>query len=108
MKTERHGYSNRDERRTKAAQKARLAAISEGLQAEVYAFNEALRAGKEVLFPVREGSLASGLVVKRARYGWDGLWVETANYGGSFALGNDERWSTLLMLAGVARDPRTA
>lgn len=100
------GYSNRTERRTKAAQKARLSAISEGLQEEVCALNEAIQSGKEVRFPVREGSMASGLKVERARYGYDGIWVTCVNYGGSYALGNDERWAELLRIAEVERDPR--
>jgi hypothetical protein len=106
--TSRIGYSNRKDRRAKAAQKARLDAISEGLQEEVAAFNEAIQASKKVRFPVREGSLTSGRKVERARYGWDGIWVECANYGGSYALGNDSRWAELLTIAGVERDQRTA
>jgi hypothetical protein len=82
-------------------------AITEGLREEVCALNEAIRSGKEVRFPVRECSMASGLRVERARYGWDGIWVTCARYCGSYALGNDERWAELLMLAGVERDPRT-
>lgn len=51
--------------------------------------------------------MASGLRVKRARFGADGLWVETAGYGGSYALANDDRWEALLAVAGVGRDSRT-
>jgi len=84
----------------------RLNAISVGLQEEVCALNETIRSGKEVRFPEREGSLASGKRVDHARYGYDGIWVTCANYGGSFALGNDERWAELLRVAGIQRDPR--
>ena len=90
----------------RAAQVARLAAISEGLQTEIVALNRAIRSGREVRFPVQDGSIASGKLVSGARYGYDGLWVECANYGGSFCLGNDGRWAELLTLAGVQRDPR--
>jgi hypothetical protein len=66
------------EKAERAARRARLDAISEGLAAEVAAFNAAIRGGKDVRLPRREdGSL------------------------------NDGRWEALLMQAGVARDPRT-
>jgi hypothetical protein len=62
--------------------------------------NEVIRSGMEVRFPVREGSMASGLNVNSTRYSYDGLWVTCANYGGSYALGNDERWAELRSRAG--------
>ena len=77
--------------------------------AEVAAFNQALRSGREVRMPKRDdGSLNLGQRIEGARYAWDGLWVSCANFGGSFALGNDSRWADLLKAAGVERDPRTA
>ena len=94
--------------RARKASQDRLNAIGAGLQAEVYALNEAIRGGVEVRFPVRADSLASGLRVKSASYGHDGLWVQTVAYGGSYCLANDARWSGLLEIAGVARDPRAA
>lgn len=100
------GYSNRNERRAKAAQKARLEAISEGLQAEVAALNAVIHSGREVRFPERAGFMTSGKRVESARYGYDGLWVTCASYGGSYMFANDSSWAELLMIAGVERDPR--
>lgn len=90
-----------------AAARARLDAISAGLQAEVAAVNAAIRAGAIVRIPERVGSLASGKIVESARYGYDGLWITMKNYGGSFALANDARWGEIVALAGCEADPRT-
>lgn len=98
--------TTRTNRASKAARKARLDNITEGLRCEVAAFSQAIRDGREVRFPVRESSLASGRRVESARYGYDGLWVTCAAYGGSFCLGNDGRWAELLRIAGVKRDVR--
>lgn len=95
------------DRNQTAARKARLDAISKGLAAEVAAFNAAIGRGVEVRLPnVGNGSLLLGQRVARARFGYDGLWIECANYGGSFAYGNDSDWADLLSRAGVERDPR--
>lgn len=90
----------------KTAQAARLASISEGLQAEVAALNVALRR-HPVRYPIVPGSLLSDRDLVSARYGYDGIWVTTAAYGGSFTFGNDDRWALVLQLAGVERDRRT-
>lgn len=88
------------------AQRDRLMAITAGLYEEVRALNATLRSGREVRFPERPGSLTSGKRVDHTEYRYDGLWVTCANYGGSYAFGNDGRWAELLQIAGVQRDPR--
>jgi len=88
-------------------QLARLEAISAGIQAEIAALNAVIRSGREVRFPTRVGYMTSGLVVASARYGYDGLWVTCAGYGGSYSLANDSTWDELLKIAGVERDPRS-
>jgi len=100
-------------RAEKLARVARLNAISEGLAAETAALNAALPGGAIVCLPTKEenpnqGANSAGKRVVSARFGHDGMWVETANYGGSFAFGNDCAWERLLRVAGVARDPRAA
>ena len=97
--------SRAETRRANAARKARLDIITAGLGAEVEALNAVLRA-RPVVYPVREGHMMSGYRIESARYGWDGLWVNCANYGGSYAFANDESWDFVLRLAGVPRDPR--
>lgn len=89
------------------ARRARLDAISDGLREEVAALNDALRS-REVRMPVRDGHMMSGRRVASARYGYDGIWVSCADYGGTYAFGNDYQWAELLRLAGVERDPRAA
>lgn len=95
-------------RQDRKARQDRMDAITAGLMVEVAAFNAAVRAGADVRLPKRnDGSLCLGQRVASARYGFDGLWIECANYGGSFAYGNDGRWADLLAQAGIPRDPRT-
>ena len=105
--------SSTSARAEKKARADRLAAISDGLYAEVAAFNAAIRAGAVVHLPTKDenpnqGSNSAGLRVERARYSpHESVWVECANYGGHFCLGNGGSWERLLRLAGVQRDPRT-
>lgn len=84
----------------------RMRTISDGLACEAFALNAAIAEGRDVRFPIRAGSLASGKAVDSVRYSSDGLWVTCKNYGGSFSLGNDSRWAELLKIAGVTRDAR--
>lgn len=100
--------TTKSKRAERAAQKARLDAITAGLLAEVAAVNAALRAGVVVTLPERAGSMTSGKRLASVRYGYDGIWIEMAAYGGSYALGNDGRWAEIVALAGCARDPRAA
>jgi hypothetical protein len=93
-------------RKDRKALNDRLNQISEGLTAEAAAIQAAIRGGKVITIPNRAGSLMSGKVVDSVRYGADGLWVTMKNYGGSFTLGNDERWGEIVRLAGLERDPR--
>lgn len=89
----------------KAARRARMTRISEGLQAEVAALNAALRQ-RPVRYPTTPGSMLSDRDIVSARYGHDGIWVTTAGYGGSYTFGNDDRWALVLKLAGIERDAR--
>ena len=90
----------------RAAMRARLARLETGIAAEVDAVNAALQAGTVVTVPVREGSQMSGKTVASVRNGYDGIWVTMKNYGGSYALANDERWGEIVTLAGLTRDSR--
>lgn len=92
-------------RTIRAKMKARLATIEAGLQAEVTQLNAVLRK-QNVTLPTLPGSHLSNKTLESARLGYDGLWVTTKNYGGSFCLANDSRWTQILDIAGVARDPR--
>ena len=99
--------SRSETRRANAARKARLDIINAGVQAEIEAFRAVIQAGTEVRAPVQRSSMMSGKRIVRA---WLNssceLWVECADYGGWFTIGNDGTWDALLKIAGVPRDPR--